>query len=89
MKNIHILPKEELKQVCENCKIEISKYGCACGTQIKEETEQEQDKKMYNEEELKNAFKVGFNIGYGSQAQELDFKNYYYDKWFKQQFKNK
>jgi hypothetical protein len=32
---------EETKQVCKNCKIEISKYGCACGTQIKEEPKQE------------------------------------------------
>ena len=27
------IPKEELNQVCENCKIEISKWGCACGKQ--------------------------------------------------------
>ena len=31
--------KEEPKQVCENCNIEISKYGCACGKQ--EEPKQE------------------------------------------------
>lgn len=34
-----IIPKEEPKQFCENCKIEISKWGCACGKQ--EEPKQE------------------------------------------------
>jgi hypothetical protein len=31
-----IIPKEEPKQNCENCKQPISKYGCACGIQIEE-----------------------------------------------------
>jgi hypothetical protein len=30
------MKKEETKQKCENCKQFISKYGCACGGQIKE-----------------------------------------------------
>lgn len=42
----------------------------------------------YSEEELKSAFKIGFNIGYGSPVQELDLKNEHCEKWFKQ-FKNK
>jgi hypothetical protein len=44
--------------------------------------------KMYSEEELKSAFKIGFNIGYGSPVQELDLKNKHCDKWF-EQFKKK
>jgi hypothetical protein len=47
-----------------------------------------QQERMYSEEELKSAFKIGFNIGYGSPVQELDLKNEHCDKWFKQ-FKNK
>ena len=35
-----IIPKEEPKQVCENCKIEISKWGCGCA-KPKEEPKQE------------------------------------------------
>ena len=53
-----------------------------------EEQFQEQDKNKYSEEELKSAFKIGFNIGYGSTVQELDLKNEHCDKWF-EQFKNK
>jgi hypothetical protein len=34
-----IIPQEETKQICENCKQAISKYGCACGKQ--EEPKQE------------------------------------------------
>jgi hypothetical protein len=49
---------------------------------------QEQDKNKYSEEELKSAFKIGFDIGYGSTVQELDLKNEHCDKWF-EQFKNK
>jgi hypothetical protein len=48
----------------------------------------EKQQKSYSEEELKSAFKVGFNIGYGSQVQELDLKNEYCEKWFNK-FKNK
>ena len=44
--------------------------------------------KLYSEEELKNAFKIGFNIGYGSPVQELDLKNEHCEKWFNQ-FKKK
>jgi formylmethanofuran dehydrogenase subunit B len=47
-----------------------------------------QAKRMYSEEELKSAFKIGFNIGYGSTVQELDLKNEYCEKWF-EQFKKK
>jgi hypothetical protein len=48
----------------------------------------EKQQKGYSEEELKSAFKIGFNIGYSWDVQELDLKNEYCDKWF-EQFKNK
>ena len=41
MKIIFIPSKEEPKQICDNCKIEISKYGCACGGKPKQETLEE------------------------------------------------
>jgi len=44
--------------------------------------------RSYSEEELKSAFKIGFNIGYGSPVQELDLKNEHCEKWFNQ-FKKK
>lgn len=47
-----------------------------------------QQERSYSEEEVKSAFKIGFNIGYGSPVQELDLKNEHCEKWFKQ-FKNK
>jgi len=43
--------------------------------------------RMYSEEELKNAFKIGFTIGYGSPVQELDLKNEHCERWFNK-FKN-
>lgn len=45
---------------------------------------EQQDKNYFSEEELKSAFKIGFNIGYGSSVQELDLKNEHCDKWFEQ-----
>ena len=44
--------------------------------------------RMHSEEELKSAFKIGFNIGYGSPVQELDLKNEHCERWF-EQFKKK
>jgi hypothetical protein len=43
-----------------------------------------QAERMYSEEELKSAFKIGFNIGYGSPVSELDLKQQHCDKWFSQ-----
>jgi hypothetical protein len=36
----------------------------------------------YSEEEVKSAFKIGFNIGYGSPVSELDLKQQHCDRWF-------
>ena len=47
-----------------------------------------QSERMYSEEEVKSAFKNGFNIGYGSPVQDLDLKNEHCEKWF-EQFKKK
>jgi hypothetical protein len=47
-----------------------------------------QQERMYGEEELKSAFKIGFNIGYGSPLQGLDLKNEHCERWF-EQFKKK
>jgi hypothetical protein len=48
------------------------------------EIEEQQIKKMYSEEEVKKAFKIGFNIGYSSQVSELDLKEEHCNKWFEQ-----
>jgi hypothetical protein len=44
--------------------------------------------KMYSEEEIKQAFKVGFSIGYGSDVYAIDEKNRTCEEWFKK-YKNK
>ena len=46
----------------------------------KEESKQEI---MYSEEDMKNAFKVGFSIGYGSDTYATDEKNKTCEDWFK------
>ena len=51
---------------------------------IEQAKEMEKQQQGYSEEELKSAFKIGFNIGYGSPVQELDLKNEHCEKWFKQ-----
>jgi hypothetical protein len=47
-----------------------------------------QQERMYSEEDMKNAFKVGFSIGYGSDVHAIDEKNRTCEKWF-EQFKKK
>jgi hypothetical protein len=55
---------------------------------IQQAKEMERRQQGYSEEEMKSAFKIGFNIGYGSPVQELDLKNEHCEKWFNQ-FKKK
>jgi len=55
---------------------------------IEQAKEMEKQQEGYSEEELKGAFKIGFNIGYGSLVSELDLKNEHCEKWFNK-FKNK
>ena len=43
-----------------------------------------QQQNSYSEEEVKQAFKVGFSIGYGSDVHAIDEKNRTCDEWFKQ-----
>jgi len=47
-----------------------------------------QQEKSYSEEEVKQAFKVGFSIGYGSDIYAIDEKNRTCEEWF-EQFKKK
>jgi hypothetical protein len=47
-----------------------------------------QQENSYSEEEIKQAFKVGFSIGYGSDVHAIDEKNRTCDEWF-EQFKKK
>jgi len=47
-----------------------------------------QQERNYSEEEIKQAFKVGFSIGYGSDVHAIDEKNRTCDEWF-EQFKKK
>jgi hypothetical protein len=47
-----------------------------------------QQERMYSEEDMKSAFKVGFSIGYGSDVHAIDEKNRTCEEWF-EQFKNK
>jgi hypothetical protein len=46
---------------------------------------QEQDKNKYNEEDLKEAFRVGFNVGYNDAESPSYLK---FEEWI-EQFKNK
>ena len=43
-----------------------------------------QQERMYSEEDIKSAFKVGFSIGYGSDIHAIDEKNRTCEKWFEQ-----
>jgi len=52
------------------------------------EAEKEQQERMYSDEEVKQAFKVGFSIGYGSDIHAIDEKNRTCEEWF-EQFKKK
>jgi hypothetical protein len=47
-----------------------------------------QQENSYSQEDMKNAFKVGFSIGYGSDVHAIDEKNRTCDEWF-EQFKKK
>ena len=47
-----------------------------------------QQERMYSEEDMKTAFKIGFSIGYGSDVHAIDEKNRTCDEWF-EQFKKK
>jgi hypothetical protein len=43
-----------------------------------------QQERMYSEEDIKSAFKVGFSIGYGSDVHAIDEKNRTCEEWFEQ-----
>ena len=64
-----IIPKEEPKQICDNCKIEISKYGCACGGKPKQETLEEVG--MYQQELFNYLHDLGVTA-LQSEMQEIE-----------------
>ena len=41
-----------------------------------------QKERMYSEEDMKKAFKVGFIVGYGSDVHAIDEKNKTCEEWF-------
>lgn len=75
--------QNQLKDVKYN-PLEKNGYSIAEERLFNQAKEMEKQKQGYSEEELKSAFKIGFNIGYGSPVQELDLKNEHCEKWFKQ-----
>jgi hypothetical protein len=42
-----------------------------------------QQERMYSEEDLEKAFKVGFTLGYGSDVEGIDDKDECFNRWFK------
>jgi hypothetical protein len=42
-----------------------------------------QAERMYSEEDLEKAFKVGFTLGYGSDVEGIDDKDECFNRWFK------
>jgi hypothetical protein len=62
-------------------KLDFYQQGFADGFKIQQE-------RSYSEEDMKQAFKVGFTIGYGSDVHAIDDKDRTFKKWF-EQFKKK
>ena len=77
-----------LNYLLPNCKKEMSSLQYTNAINSLKSIAKWQQKRSYSEEELKSAFKIGFNIGYGSPVQELDLKNEHCERWF-EKFKNK
>jgi len=78
--------KETLEELAEKLQEEI-KYGASISDIIDTLTKWQQQR-SFSEEEIKQAFKVGFSIGYGSDVHAIDEKNRTCDEWF-EQFKKK
>ena len=88
------MPNEPKQETLEEAAHEYFKRG-QLGFEKASDTEEAflkgakwMQERMYSGEELKSAFKIGFNIGYGSPVQELDLKNEHCERWF-EQFKKK
>ena len=43
-----------------------------------------QAERMYSEEDMKEAFKIGFSIGYGSDTYAIEEKDKTCEEWFEQ-----
>ena len=85
---IEQLAKEEYKDNLHNPFFTAAPVGYIKGYTQCQEDIKFGNERMYSEKELKSAFKIGFNIGYGSPVSELDLKEEHCTKWF-EQFKNK
>lgn len=86
-----ILPKEEPKQFCENCKREISKWGCACGKQVepKQETLEEVAERIANNTFLETESGYSFKHSLDEVQKILVVKSMIAMlKWQQQQNKN-
>ena len=76
-----IIPKQETLEEAPKEKLDFYQQGFADGFKIQQE-------KSYSDEDMKQAFKVGFTIGYGSDVHAIDDKDRTFKKWF-EQFKKK
>ena len=71
---------------------ELAKWGYNKGNSVDVETLIDEilpslfskQERMYSEEDMKKAFKVGFSIGYGSDTYATDEKNKTCEDWFKE-----
>ena len=79
--------KELIKQ-SELTEMKPSEFDDKVSKLLEQGKEMEEQQQGYSEEELKSAFKIGFNIGYGSPVNGLDSKDETCDVWF-EQFKKK
>jgi len=73
--------KETLEEAAEQFEYTNGIYGFKEGAKWQAE-------RMYSDEDMKRAFKIGFSIGYGSPVNELDSKDETCEVWF-EQFKKK
>jgi hypothetical protein len=64
-----------LKNYNLNHLLQVARFGA--------KWQKEQDKKLYSEEDLEKAFKVGFTLGYGSDVEGIDDKDECFNRWFK------
>jgi hypothetical protein len=80
-----VMKQETLSEAALKYSSEPQYFGKESGFRAGAKWQQE---RMYSEEDLKSAFKVGFSIGYGSDIHAIDEKNRTCTEWF-EQFKKK
>jgi hypothetical protein len=86
-----IIPKQEtVEDACDrvlnylypNCKKEMSSLQYGNSINSLKSIAKWQQERSYSDEEIKQAFKVGFSIGYGSDVHAIDEKNRTCEEWF-------